>query len=418
MARDEKTQKHRMNRTLRSTTPTIQFLAIIGVVLFSLVRPVRAEVIEDLGPNPGSNITIYVYPPYQPLNWSTPNQLFKSFMRIRDAQGTSKDPAVKIQSDYKNPDGTPETSIISSKYVSTMGHALVRVSCVLPNKTTYTKWTSLSGADSYAFDKELLFDKKVGFGNLFFDYPDGHLISGEENAKRLIHYKGTQGHPRYLSMIIRPAACEAIKGMIDKFESFHYPKGTTMEALLEKARLNPTSVLYYNRWDPYERYKAYLKDKNERLGGGCAPFAYGLMKVANTASVWFDRVFRRTIPVSERLIGGITSEPGKQRSVDILSILLAIGDRWHHEGYKDRMATFVDPQMMWDFIGEVNSCLKNGSQCSYSVVNWDRYQATGGVRTGYTQVLTDVDFHRDHPGLPYFQNIEGIVVPLARDRSH
>jgi hypothetical protein len=385
--------------------------------LLSLLLALPTPAFASAAPLNGisSSLTIYVYPPRHRLDWSTPAHALRSTMGNLLSLSLSMDDLVRFTNDFH------EDGAISSRYKSSIGHTLNHLRCKLPDGKLYDHWASLSGQDFHQVDKGLLLDDKVGYGVLFHDYIDGHIIEGEENVKRITFYKGSHEdgervRPRYIQMELNAEQCEEARRMITFFESFHFPPGTTLEQLEAKG---PENVLYFtDQIDPYASYLERLRTGRGKVGGGCAPFAAALTKVTGHYLPEFDTLWRTPVTVSEKLIGG-WNDPhiGKVRRVSLGSLLFSpLGSRWSYadEGYRDRHLNLYDPQRIWDFAGDVLDCLGNG-QCQGGAKTFIRARRAA-IRPGVTQVFRDnydIDVQRgeDHETqtLSVTQPVSGFV---------
>ncbi len=310
--------------------------------------------LTSLGAQAGT-LDVYAYPPTSPLDWSTPRSTLKSFLKNYLAG------VVGESFDVKGRDDFGDEFEISSNYRSSMGHTIGHVSCTLSNGHKYERWSSFSGQDYREVDKEVVFKKKLGLGSLFYDFEDGHIISGSENIMRLTYLKGrhvknasgkrVREEPRYLRMKIDENECDDLKEMITFFESFHFKKGLEIEEL--RAR-DSSQVLYFtNNMDPYDSYQNRLHTSAAKVGGGCAPYGVAMMKATGYYSDELDSVFKLNIPVSYKIIGD-----GYSHKVSMSSIILGNnGSSWTHSGYKNKYFNQYDPKLIWDLIGEVRACL-------------------------------------------------------------
>lgn len=305
-------------------------------LILTTLTPVFAEA--------SSSLTIYVYPPRHKLNWSSPKGLLKSFAGSAVERGLVNNDNVTFTSDFG------ETGSISSRYKSTMGHTIGHASCKLSTGQKYERWTSFSGQDFREVDNRIAFKEKLGMGVLFYDFPDGHIVSGDENIQRLTYY---QGHaPKYLRFQVEPKACDELKAMIDFFEGFHFPKDITLEELEQQ---EAQSLLYFTtNMDPYDSYIYRTQNGSGKVGGGCAPYGVSLIKAIGQ----FDPIFAETWmyhqPISEKLMNGVSFQK---------ILLTDLGNQWTYEGYPNRIMSQYDPQLIWDFVGDLQSCI-NTQKCS------------------------------------------------------
>lgn len=315
-----------------------------------------------------SSITIYVYPPRKPIDWSTPKKSLTTFLGNLLRILISKNNEVEFVDEFSEP-GT-----LSSRFKSSMGHTIGHVRCSLPGGDVYDRWTSLSGQDMTSVDKQILIKDKIGLGALFYDYLDGHIIAGAGNIMRLVYYKGDKVggeriRPRYMQFEVDAEHCAKIKEMVTFFESFHYPKGTTLDDL---EKYPSERVLYFtNTMDPYDSYLARKRQGKGKVGGGCAPYAAGLLKISGRYKKELEPLWRTPVSVSEKLIGGIVDrQTGETRKVSLRRLLLtSLGSRWNyqHEGYPSRRLSLYDPQKIWEFTGNMFGCLAKTSWCPASL---------------------------------------------------
>jgi hypothetical protein len=316
----------------------------------------------------GGAITIYVYPPSNIIDWSTPKTALGGFMSSALAGELAGGADVEVISTFGEADTVP------SNYKSAMGHTIAHVRCAASGGRPYESWTSFSGQDFQEVDKGLLLDRKIGLGTLFYDYIDGHIISGDGNKARLFYYKGKDGNaPRYLSQRIDAAACGKVRDMIEFFKSFHYPQTSTLQDLQNRP---PERMLYFtSNMDPYESYIKRITTGHGKVGGGCAPYGLALLKAAGKYDKALDPVFLLRLRVSERFIGGLPDGNGGMREVPVSDILGPLGNSWTHQGYKNRYFRNYDPYRIWKFIGEARACLSSSPGCSPAAAAWlDRHK--------------------------------------------
>lgn len=87
-----------------------------------------------------------------------------------------------------------------------------------------------SGQEYSAVDKDLLLNRQLGMGIMFYDFIDGHIVGGEENKLNLIFYKSTKypmpdgsrqiAKPRYLRFKIGDSQCARDYEMTEFFDQF------------------------------------------------------------------------------------------------------------------------------------------------------------------------------------------------------
>tara|TARA_B110001454_G_C12723186_1_gene435818 strand:+ start:4264 stop:5415 length:1152 start_codon:yes stop_codon:yes gene_type:complete len=342
-----------------------------------------------------SRLTVYVYPPSQPLNWKSPKTLIYSFLRIQGLKAIKQIPSSSSSfvSDFNEPGS------IDTMYMSTMGHTIAHVQCELENGVLYDRWSSLSGEDDVSEDYNLAFKQKIGVGLLFHKFIDGHIISGAENYKRLIHYRGQKykdsngktqvSKPKYLSFSIDPQQCQNLKGMIDFYESFHFPKNTPTSEL--KKRSAQQTLFFTNVIDPYDSYIERQKNSQAEVGGGCAPYAVGLVKMTGLFTATLDKIWSRLQPVSENLIGGVSASGQTVRAVNMNSILVGkLGNHWMYAGQPNQVVKMYDPQNIWENIMALENCVSK-KQCTAELEAIQReFQMLGkSLHVGSPHVFAD-----------------------------
>lgn len=335
--------------------------------------------------NLDSSVTLYVYPPRNRIDWSTPGNALRTVMGSLISAAFTDDSAIEFLSDFG------DRGDISSSYKSSMGHTLGHIRCRLPGGALFERWTSFSGQEYREEDKRLLFREKHGYGSMFYNYIDGHIISGEENVKRITFYKGKKENgervrPLYLQVEVEPKRCAELKQMNEFFESFRYKPGTPLEQLRARGELG--NLHFTNQMDPWDGYLARKRGELVPVGGGCAPYGAALLKAAGRYLPVFEENFRTPVTVSEKLIGHQWNKDGTVRRVSIHDILhTPLGTRWDwsHEGYTNRFVSMYDPQKIWDFTRAVIHCLDT-AQCSQAAAAFLRPQA-GKVAPGTTQVF-------------------------------
>lgn len=333
-----------------------------------------------------NSLTIYVYPSFEPINWSTPKATINQMIKMQAEAELLLNDEIEFVSDFN------EAGRMTSVYRSTMGHTIGHIRCTLPSGQLYDKWTSFTGQNYGKVDIVNLLDKKIGAGVLFANYVDGEVIEGQENQMRLTFYHGGKSsasrepnRPRYWQIEISPQACANIKDMEDFFASLHHPK----MSLPDLENLPPEKRLYFSaQLDPYETYLQRKLDPQALVGGGCAPYGAALIKMAGRYLPEFETFFRRPLQVSERLIGGeIDPDTGKMRDVHLADLMLGkLGNHWTFPGYKNRFVSMYDPQLIWDFIGNLMQCARTPRRCDPAAAAWIKSQR--GLSLGEREVLT------------------------------
>jgi len=386
-----------------------------------------------LNPALNSTLTIYVYPPSDALNWKNPRNASVRFgvSAIREAEAN-----MTGKKTFTNDWG--EQVWFPYGYRSTMGHTIAHIQCQPAGETTiFDKWASLSGQDFREVD-ELNARAEIGLSVLFFNYTDGFIIAGQENRERLSFYRGERKdadghmvelHPRYMSFNIDAEACKRLKDLEQHFESYHYPQNSTYEQFLER-QPEPTDHLYFStNFDPRDTYLFHLTDPLTFEGGGCAPFGVSLIR---TAGLLVDQDgaldpalaenWKLELEIGQGLLGGpdikdakgnvlikTTDANGRERRIsDLMLIGTQMGDHWTEDsddnnGGFNRLVRFsnYDPQKLWDFVGEVMTCLKsNQTTCSPIAKQFlgSRYLNGRTVKVGGAFLFTDSRSFRDELG--------------------
>jgi len=313
------------------------------------------------------SMTVYSYPPYRPLNWSTPKKLLKGFLSTEVHQVMAGGDRIRYRSDYG------DDLTFSSQYTSTMGHTLIHYECALPTGEKVNRWVGFSGEDYGEVNKRILLKDQLGMGVIFYNFIDGHIVRGMKNILSLIFYKSTKypmpdgteaiAKPRYIRFGLGSSACADIHHMTHFFETFRFKPGTPYAQL---AARKPEDTLFYNlNYDPYESYLRRMETGQGLVGGGCAPYVAAMVKRAGLYEPLFDKAWKIPISVSHRLIGSSSSDPNGvngpvPKKVSPWSILFGdLGKHWHHQGFSNREISAYDPMKIWEFTGAVHYCLQS-----------------------------------------------------------
>ena len=152
------------------------------------------------------------------------------------------------------------------------------------------------------------------------------------------------------------------------------------------------------------------------MGGGCAPFAVALLKAGGRYDPALDAHWKRSLTISERLIG----EPGK-RKVPMPSLLL--GRRWEQDGFVSRHLELYDPSMIWQFIVDSEKRFsppkKSGATATEAIFEKVQMLPSGLIiRQGASIVLPMPEFigHRRYPKRPGRKVVEGVVLEVKSEK--
>jgi hypothetical protein len=379
-----------------------------------------------------STLTIYVYPPSDALDWTNPKT---AFVRFGESAIREKEANVTGKKTFTNDWG--EQVSFAYGYCSTMGHTIAHIQCQPAGETAiFDKWASLSGQDFREVDEKNARDE-IGLSVLFYNYTDGFIIAGQENRERLSFYRGerrdTHGntielHPRYVSFNIDAQACKRLKDLEQHFERYHYPQSSTYEQFLILQR-NPTDHLYFStNFDPLDTYLAHLNDPLTLEGGGCAPFGVSLIRAAGVLVDQHGALdpalqdnWKLQLEIGQDLLGGpdikdakgnvlvkTTDDNGNERRILVFVLLGTMSDHWTEASSDDngnpnkpvRFSNY-DPQRLWDFVGDVMTCLKsNQTICSPIAKTFLSSSYLNGrkVKVGKAFLFTDRRFFKDELG--------------------
>jgi hypothetical protein len=308
-------------------------------------------------------LTILVYPPSRKIDWSTPGSAIRSYLKT-EARGAVAISTGKVTSVNTWGDSTT----MGNQYYADMGHAITHVNCTTSSGEKFERWSSVTGEEYPKVDSDNIFKKKIGMGVLFQKYIDGYIISGEENKNLLIYYKGrakngvfslgTKSKPRFLQFDINHKSCDDAKAMVIFYEKFHYNEKLTYEQVSAR----PASEIFYftTMIDPYESYVSRKTNPTEEVGGNCASYAVGLLKMVGLYDSTLDPYLKLNLAVSKKLIG--TDET----PVTINSIILgSLGKHWTYEGVDNQYINNYDPQKMWNFFGDLDNCIKSANDSNF-----------------------------------------------------
>jgi len=351
----------------------------------------------------GGVVTVYAYPPTYPQDWSSPRGMLGSMLSTEFKKQVYS-PKTGFISDFK------EAGQVAFNYKSAVGHVEAHVKCALPDGGVYDVWTGMVGRKMMSADIDVLYNKQLGMGSMFYPFVDGYLANGEENIWRLVNYVNPAGAiPRYWEQEVDPQACGRIKEMVEFYSGFHYKPGTTLAQLQS---LPPEKIFYFDiTKDPYATYLARrAKRGNPPVGGVCASYGVALLKAAGKYDYSIDEHFRLNIQVSERLIGGIPDETGKIRKVELSDLLFGdLGGSWTYPGYKNRLFDSYDPEHIWRFIGEIGDCSWGGPSCTPAAAEWYNRNKSR-VAYGVQRAEELRPYARSGNGIPSSFRMEGIHV--------
>ena len=344
-----------------------------------------------------STLTIYVYPPSDRLDWTNPRTA-----SIRFAVSAVREEEANVTGKKKFSNDWGEQVSFPYGYRSTMGHTIAHIQCrPAGDDAIFDKWASLSGQDFREVDEKNMHDE-IGLSVLFYNYTDGFIIAGQENRERLAFYrgerKGSAGktveiQPRYMSFNIDAEVCSKLKALEQHFESYHYPQTVSYREFLALQPLPADHLYFSTNFDPLDTYRAHLTDSQTFEGGGCAPFGVSLIRAARllvdqdgALDPALEENWKLQLEIAQDLLGGpdikdakgnvlikTTDDSGKERRIsDAMLFATPMGDHWTEEskgnnGKVNRLVRFsnYDPQKMWDFLGDVLTCLKsNRATCT------------------------------------------------------
>lgn len=307
--------------------------------------PVADQVPEELSRD---LLTIFVYPPTVTLDYGSPASLMWS-MASNELVGL-----LSFRRRIRFHDERGRELSMKIPYRSIIGHTIACISCTLPDGSSFRHWASMSSYDYTGQALHMFLYEKRGLAMLFHDYPDGRILRGQENVLRLVNYrggrfrhgpsKGKRKEPRYISFGLDREQCSTVRDFILFFENLQH-SATSPEGVFDPSR--PEDLLYFSSTiDPYESYQRRLATGKGKVGGGCAPFAVSLLKVAGHFHPDWDSLWARPFQVSESLIGGF------EYKVSPFAVMFGRqGKRWVEKGHTVHRLNVYDPHLIWDFIG-------------------------------------------------------------------
>lgn len=281
-------------------------------------------------------LLLFVYPPNHRIDWTSPASTFKSTL-------------------LSGLVGSVGTVIQPNSLPSMIGHAVVRYRCVDEDGKEHDAWTGLTGQNDPNETRNDLLRDEIGFGVLFKMYEDGALVSSDVARNEVARNqgrreKGRAHEPLFARFPVRSAAeCGKLTDFVEGFRS-----------------RSEKDLLYgfgHEAHESYEKWIASGRDPRVRLGGGCTSFGAGVLKILGRYDGGFERFWRRTVKISERLIGG-----EDRPRVSVTSILGGLGRSWSVPGHANRELLFYDPERMWEFLDGTRACasLLEGDKPNFS----------------------------------------------------
>ena len=152
---------------------------MLSLLLLALSAPAFAGQASPPLNGVESSLTIYVYPPRNRIDWTSPSSALGSAIGNLTSAALSMDGLVHFSNGFQ------EANSISTNYKSVFGHTLNHLRCSLPDGRLYDHWASLTGQNFHQIDTDLLLNRELGLGVLFYNYIDGLILTGAENTERL-----------------------------------------------------------------------------------------------------------------------------------------------------------------------------------------------------------------------------------------
>lgn len=322
---------------------------------------------------PKGMLSIFVYPPSDPIDYQSPSSALWSIFRI-EAKRLILSPRRLF---FINNQG--QRTGMKLPYRSTIGHTLSCISCTLPNGEAYDNWVSLSSHRYTDTAMHLLVRDQAGLSFLFHNYVDGTLIHGDENLLRLVNYTGKRIHgshgkyqqiqPRYMAFHLSAHECAAIKDMVDFYTAISQQSSIRTSSSLDS--MEQQTLYFSNLIAPYESYLHRKQTNQGIVGGGCAPFGVGLLKACDHHIPVYDKIWKRNFEISENLIGS------PHDRISFLALLFGRpGKKWIHTGHPVHTLNVYDPELIWEFIGILQNSLscdgidKDSLDASHSLRHW------------------------------------------------
>lgn len=248
------------------------------------------------------HLTLYVIPPPEPLDWSSPNHLLKSLM---------KNNFNPVKNKFKP---FPRRA---------MGHVFVEL---VINQDTIV--TGMAGDNWHNFYKAFL-NKKEGLGVLFETYP-GHLetTSSLQGELEMRAEKGKLGFIRYY---LAEETLVYLKDYIDSFKYYGFDK----------------------------KYNG-LNKPLEGMGAGCSAFAMSFLELINAMDPIRSQEWIVEVQVPNKIIGA----PLFERKVHPIKVLFSY--KWATERHDHTHLFLFEPQLIYNWIlNEHNSGMSSGNLINY-----------------------------------------------------
>jgi hypothetical protein len=278
--------------------------------------------------------------------------------------------------DWRSPELALKTTIASQlkvlfknqeTYRSGIGHISIYYRCRRTDGRLRDVWTGLTGQNEKSVDKQDLFRDKIGLGILFKNYRDGQVQTPLGNiADHNANYQGRKEanaagkserlKPLFLRFPITAEQCDEV----DDYQNFMLDLSWDGKSdLASYKRQSDRNVFLYgfNYTDPHLRYKAKLLDPSVKIGAGCTEFGASFVKMIGRFDPIFEKLWKKRLLVSEKLIGHLDPKTGRRHEVSLHDLLFTkLGNSWQHAGWSDRKLAFYDTEMMWDFLDGVRTC--------------------------------------------------------------
>lgn len=288
----------------------------LQVLVFALIMPgILAQ----------GKIEIIVVPTAQPFNYKSPTRLAFGAVRTYTQRMIAEN--------------------VYRRERTALGHGLVRVLC-LTGEEQVDFWSGFNGnKDNYAYD---LAKKGAGLSVILYDYHDGYIQSTE-----FVH--------KYLNDIVKQPSVKS---------SF-----IRINVNQEQCRLIKQHFEDFNRQDTL--WYGFFSDAQGAKGAGCTSYVVSYAQKSEVLPMFIEKNWIRNLDVSIKLLGPtdkldeIDGHPLTPFSFfRFLNPIKPV--KWYKKGDRVVCLSFLDPQLMVDFMRTSIKCLENPSQCHGrpDIMNW------------------------------------------------
>jgi hypothetical protein len=238
-----------------------------------------------------NSITLFIIKPPREISWESPRSITWTAFKSR------------VNSDFHS-----------------IGHTMIQLQCDKTKESAeINEVTGMTDID-HSLDKELLFEKGIGMGVFFYDYP------GTLNSEKFVWREVFQSSEMYerlatLKALLNPKSCHRLAQYLKEYKEF----------------------------DVYKHFGLSLSPRKKE-GAGCTSFAASFFEVAGLLSSEIKKAWTLDVHVQESLIG----RPLIDQFIESTQLLYGSKAKsWAKENEKNWPILVYDTQFLYRWIKKI-----------------------------------------------------------------